>query len=75
MDEATSALDNHLQEQIISNIKSMNCTLIFIAHRLRIAREADQIIVLDNGQCVEQGTHDELLKQGRYYTKMWNSLS
>ena len=75
MDEATSALDNHLQEQIISNIKSMNCTLIFIAHRLRIAREADQIIVLDNGQCVEQGTHDELLKQGRYYAKMWNSLS
>ena len=48
MDEATSALDNQLQEQIISNIKSLNCTLIFIAHRLRIAKEADQIIVLDS---------------------------
>jgi ABC-type multidrug transport system fused ATPase/permease subunit len=53
----------------------MNCTLIFIAHRLKIAKDADQIIVLDGGQCVEQGTHDELTKQGRYYSKMWNYLS
>jgi len=75
MDEATSALDNQLQEQIISNIKSLNCTLIFIAHRLRIAKEADQIIILDSGQCVEQGNHKELLTQGRYYKKMWDSLS
>ena len=75
MDEATSALDNQLQNQIISNIRGMNCTLIFIAHRLKIAKDADQIIVLDGGQCVEQGTHDELTKQGRYYSKMWNYLS
>lgn len=75
MDEATSALDHRLQEQIITNVKSMNCTVVFIAHRLKIARDADQIIVLDGGQCVEQGTHEELLGQGRYYAKMWNVLS
>ena len=46
MDEATKALDNKLQEQIISNVRSMNCTVIFIAHRLKVARDADQIFVL-----------------------------
>lgn len=75
LDEATSALDNKLQEQIITNVKSMNCTVIFIAHRLKIAREADQIFVLDSGQCVERGTHDELLSYGKFYAKMWQALS
>jgi ATP-binding cassette subfamily C protein len=75
MDEATSALDNELQAQIIKNVKSMNCTVVFIAHRLKIAKEADQIIVLDNGQCVERGTHDELLGYNKFYAKMWSALS
>ena len=75
MDEATSALDNDLQEQIIKNVKSMNCTVVFIAHRLKIARDADQIIVLDSGQCVERGTHDELLGLNKFYAKMWSVLS
>jgi ABC-type bacteriocin/lantibiotic exporter with double-glycine peptidase domain len=75
MDEATSALDNKLQEQIITNVKSMNCTVIFIAHRLKIAREADQVFVLDSGQCVERGTHDELLGYGKFYAKMWQAMS
>ncbi|MEK9633667.1 MAG: ATP-binding cassette domain-containing protein, partial [Opitutae bacterium] len=75
MDEATSALDNQLQDRIINNLKSMNCTLVFIAHRLKIAREADQIIVLDGGQCVEQGTHEELLQKDGHYAKMHHALS
>jgi len=75
LDEATSALDNRLQEQIIANVKSMNCTVIFIAHRLRIARDADQIFVMDSGQCVERGTHEELLSYGKFYAKMWKALS
>ena len=75
MDEATSALDNHLQEQIIQNVRSMNCTVIFIAHRLKIAQRADQIFVLDNGECVEKGTFNELLKNGRHFAKMWAALS
>ena len=75
MDEATSALDNTLQEQIISNVRSMNCTVIFIAHRLKVARDADQIFVLDSGQCVERGTHDELIGYGKFYAKMWKAMS
>ena len=75
MDEATSALDNHLQEQIIQNVRSMNCTVIFIAHRLKIAQRADQIFVLDNGECVEKGTFNELLNNGRHFAKMWAALS
>jgi len=75
LDEATSALDNKLQEQIIANVKSMNCTVIFIAHRLKIARDADQIFVLDSGQCVERGTHEELLGYGKFYAKMWQAMS
>ncbi len=75
MDEATSALDNKLQEQIISNVRSMNCTVIFIAHRLKVARDADQIFVLDSGQCVERGTHDELIGYGKFYAKMWQAMS
>ena len=53
----------------------MNCTLVFIAHRLKIARDADQIIVLDSGQCVEQGTHEELLQKDGHYAKMLHALS
>lgn len=75
MDEATSALDNELQAKIIYNVKAMNCTVVFIAHRLKIAKDADQILVLDNGQCVERGTHDELLGLNKFYAKMWSALS
>jgi len=74
MDEATSALDNQLQNQIIDNIKALNCTIIFIAHRLRIAEGADQILVLENGEIVERGMHKDLLSKGSTYAKMWSSL-
>ena len=59
MDEATSALDNHLQEQIMKNLIGMNCTIIFIAHRLKIAKGADEILVMDSGEIVERGTHED----------------
>ena len=74
MDEATSALDNQLQSQIIDNIKALNCTIIFIAHRLRLAEGADQILVLENGEIVERGIHQDLLSKGSTYSKMWSSL-
>ena len=74
MDEATSALDNQLQNKIIENVKAMNCTVIFIAHRLQIAEGADQIFVMDSGEVVERGTHKELLSYQKFYAKMWNAL-
>ena len=73
MDEATSALDNNLQEKIISNLKAMNSTVIFIAHRLNIAKKADQIFVLQSGEIAERGTHKELLSYEKLYFKMWRN--
>ena len=74
MDEATSALDNSLQEKIISNLKAMNSTIIFVAHRLKIAKHADQIFVMQSGEIVERGTHEELLSYEKFYAKMWRNV-
>ena len=52
----------------------MNCTVIFIAHRLQIAEYADQIFVMESGEVVERGTHQELLSYEKFYAKMWNAL-
>lgn len=48
-------------------------TSFVIAHRLSTIRESDLILVMDNGNMVESGTHDELLKMGGYYEKLYNS--
>lgn len=69
-DEATSALDNHTEQQLQQAIDAMHGkrTLIVIAHRLSTIAKADEIIVLEQGCIVEQGSHQALLaKQGAYY--------
>ncbi|KGE17368.1 ABC transporter ATP-binding protein [Paenibacillus wynnii] len=70
LDEATSALDlesEHLIQQSLQSLSSQRTTLI-VAHRLSTITHADQIIVIENGEITEQGTHDELmlLKEGSY---------
>ncbi|ETW76251.1 ABC transporter [Heterobasidion irregulare TC 32-1] len=74
-DEATSALDAHTESELMKNINSTLLdrarTSIFIAHRLRTVVEADLIIVLKEGEVVEQGTHEELIKEGGLYHGMW----
>ncbi|CAK22983.1 ATP-binding cassette domain-containing protein [Synechococcus sp. CS-197] len=67
LDEATSALDARTEEKIVSHLNDLNCTQIVIAHRLNTIVSCNQIIYLDSGHIVEQGTHRELLlKKGAY---------
>ncbi|MBW4651566.1 MAG: ABC transporter ATP-binding protein/permease [Kaiparowitsia implicata GSE-PSE-MK54-09C] len=73
LDEATSAVDNETEAAIQRSLAKItqNRTTIAIAHRLSTIRHADGIYVMDKGQIVEQGTHDELLEQGGIYAGLW----
>lgn len=77
LDEATSALDSitehHIQKTLASRRKER--TVIIVAHRLSTIVDSDKIIVVDNGEIVEQGTHDELLKMNNAYALLWNKQS
>ena len=71
LDDTTSAVDMETEEQIQDALRSLENkeTVFIIAHRISSIKDADIILVLDNGQIVEQGTHDELMeKEGYYYT-------
>ncbi|KAF9556055.1 P-loop containing nucleoside triphosphate hydrolase protein [Agrocybe pediades] len=74
-DEATSALDAHTESELMKNINNALLdkarTSIFIAHRLRTVVEADLIIVLREGEVVEQGNHEELMRVRGLYYSMW----
>ena len=72
-DEATSALDSSTEKNIQENLEkiSKGKTTLIIAHRLSTIADADNIIVLDKGKIIEEGTHEELLKLGKLYLEMW----
>ncbi|MDC9580147.1 type I secretion system permease/ATPase [Xenorhabdus sp. PR6a] len=73
LDEATSALDDESQAIIQANMAAIaqGRTVITIAHRLSTVRKCDRIIVLNQGQIIEQGRHEQLLQQGQHYRKLW----
>ena len=73
LDEATSALDAKTEYEVVKAIKDRGITCIVIAHRLSTIRDCDQIIVLDHGDVVERGTHDELFKKNGAYTELVTS--
>jgi ATP-binding cassette, subfamily B, heavy metal transporter len=74
LDEATSALDSHTEKEIQDALErvSKNRTTLVIAHRLSTIVGADEIIVLDQGEIVERGTHPALLAREGLYASMWN---
>ncbi|MGE3228660.1 MAG: ABC transporter ATP-binding protein/permease [Hyphomicrobium sp.] len=74
LDEATSALDSHTEKEIQDAIDRVaaNRTTLVIAHRLSTIVQADNIIVLDKGRLVEQGTHAELIARNGLYASLWN---
>jgi ATP-binding cassette, subfamily B, heavy metal transporter len=73
LDEATSALDSRTEDAIQQTLDRIaeSRTTIMIAHRLSTIVNADQIVVLDNGQVVERGTHEQLLERNRVYADLW----
>lgn len=73
-DESTSGLDSITENRIMNNLmKLQNLTVIFIAHRLSIAKKTNNIVVLDKGKIVEKGTHNELINKKGYYFNLLNN--
>ena len=77
LDEATSALDSEVEASIQQNLSELMVgkTVMAIAHRLSTIAAMDRLIVLDQGEIREQGTHDELFKKNGIYTKLWSHQS
>ena len=74
-DEATSALDNITQAELQKSINNItkDYTIIIVAHRLSTIKDCNKIYVLNDGKMVGSGSHDELLKENKYYKKLYES--
>lgn len=77
LDEATSSLDSESEMKVQAALKELmkDKTVIVIAHRLSTILEMDQIVVMDKGQIIDQGTHQELLERQGLYKKLWDIQS
>lgn len=73
LDDTTSAVDMETESYIQKQLKTLDgqCTIFVIAYRISSIRDADRILVMDNGQIIEQGTHAQLLAQNGYYASVF----
>ena len=75
LDEATSSVDTRTEaliQQAMTNLMKGRTSFV-IAHRLSTIKDADHILVLNHGDIIEQGTHEDLLSQNGFYTNLYNS--
>ena len=77
LDEATSDVDTETEEAIQGSLDEIcaDRTAFIIAHRLSTIKDADRIIVMDDGKIIEQGSHDDLVEQGGTYSSLWAAQS
>ena len=76
MDEATSALDAETERKVLSNLSNRGCTQVIVAHRLSTIRNADLILVMKDGNIVQEGTHDSMiLEEDSPYVQLLNESS
>ena len=75
LDEPTSALDPVAEYEIYQHFDKMvqDKTSIYISHRMSSCRFCDNILVFDEGQIVERGSHEQLIKEGGLYSELWNA--
>ncbi len=73
LDDALSSVDSHTEKEIMENISFFlkERTSIVISHRISAIRDADEILVMDDGRIIERGIHDELVKKGGLYTRLY----
>lgn len=74
LDDCLSAVDTETEEEILNHLRDItkNRTTIIVSHRISSVKNADQIIVLDQGKIIQQGTHNELLSKQGYYNDLYN---
>ena len=73
-DDCLSAVDTETEEAILNNLFAIckDKTTIIVSHRISSAKNADKIIILEDGQIIQQGTHNQLLNQEGYYKELYN---
>ena len=73
LDDSLSAVDTHTEERILNALRTIRKgrTVLIVSHRVSSVKDADHIVVLDDGAIVERGTHETLLEKGGYYADLY----